>query len=226
MYNIIKKEILKSKLIIVSFIIMGIGFIILYNQVLIPRYTDVVYLRMVTYPVLLGIIVSICGYATFLNTEKYENKNNGYEFLKTLPVTKQEIYRGKIIYVLILNMFGAITMVLLNIILSADNENVGTQNMVIALFVSSSQLFVSLLFYMRGRMKFNRLYFLAFTIYILQLVIPQVMSFLLLINKKIDILINFFNKLSEISIIIPILFILTISFIFFSLPVNNLKTQD
>jgi hypothetical protein len=117
-------------------------------------------------------------------------------------------------------------MVLLNIILSADNENVGTQNMVIALFVSSSQLFVSLLFYMRGRMKFNRLYFLAFTIYILQLVIPQVMSFLLLINKKIDILINFFNKLSEISIIIPILFILTISFIFFSLPVNNLKTQD
>jgi hypothetical protein len=95
MYNIIKKEILKSKLIIVSFIIMGIGFIILYNQVLIPRYTDVVYLRMVTYPVLLGIIVSICGYATFLNTEKYENKNNGYEFLKNSACDKAGNIQGK-----------------------------------------------------------------------------------------------------------------------------------
>ncbi|WP_202711535.1 ABC-2 transporter permease [Sporosalibacterium faouarense] len=180
---IIFKDIYQSRKTIIMYLIVGLVFIIL------GRSTGNIGL--------LGVPSLIIAFSIIARNEMYEDKNKGYNLLKTLPIKPYKIVISKYLTALVLAGIGALYSILIVAILEKGNISTETY-LVILVSAGIAILFASILYnfvYKYGAVKaisYSRfvLIGIAFLPMITKLVFQNIISKELIIN-----ILNYINNI-------------------------------
>ena len=133
------------------------------------------------YAFMIGLFVHMVVFGTFMGSEKKEEKSNGYELLKQLPVKKSEIIFGKYLAVFSVAILALLYTTIINRMFYSSYENPGFVQSYLFLTCSISLFVVGLLYMTATRKTYSSFVLPVILVYMLILMLPNVLSLILLI---------------------------------------------
>jgi hypothetical protein len=196
MFAITWKETQKNALAIGSFIVLSIGLVLVFNNVLPGIFGEEKAMLDTNYGLLMGIWINMLVFSGLMSGEKEEDQNRGYEFYKTIPVSDRQIVLGKFLTVLLNTVFGVAVFMVLMGIFPYDMETLLRPQAYVLVSAGVSLVLVGLLYPLCFRWGYTRVMSVVILVYIGAMMLPQMLHLLLLIMDQEDLVDDIFRALT------------------------------
>jgi hypothetical protein len=178
------KEIQKNGLTIGAFLVLSIGLVLAFNNVLPGIFSDVKDMLDVNYALLMGIWITMLIFSALMAAEKEEDQNNGYEFYKILPVSDTQIVLGKYLGGLLYMVVGTLLLLALMYLIPYDVQILLNPVAYLFTIAGISLVLVGALYPLCFRWGYSRVMGLVVLVYIGAMMLPSILHLVLLITNN------------------------------------------
>jgi hypothetical protein len=193
-FAITSKELRRNFFGIISFLLMSAVYVALMSQRSVFDFVEEKNFLDTSYMFILGIFMYMIVFAGIMSSEKSEDKYNGYKFLKTLPVAPKEIIWGKYLAIFIHTVIGIVYLSGINEIMYNAYEFDKLPQTYIFFAGGLALAAVGLLYIPAARFSYSRLLVPIMLVYILLMVSPQLLSFIMMASGREEALYIFVGK--------------------------------
>lgn len=196
MFAITWKEIQQNVLMIVTFLVISVSVVLIFNGYLPDVFIEEREMLDTNYAFMLGICMAMIIFGGLMGTEKREEKYHGYEFYKILPITDRDIVFGKFLAVLIYAVFGVLFVLFLNNVLLSSYYSLLVPQAYVFLVSGIALVLVGALYPLAFRYAYSKITIEVMGVYIVTLMFPQATHLILLITGQEQTVEQIFTKLT------------------------------